>query len=417
VAWDALVSFFHKGIATDAQDLPLQVDAEVEEAQHRLFAEAMVDRLYQRFGAFVPAPDVADGGHLALTAADEVGSATFRWDLSEALKVSRPLLLHLHPLEAARELVRNEGLDAVVSRTVVPPLQTGVLPLSIIANLPPHREGVLALGVTVEAPPKPPHRMQAIIETVELDPPDDTEELNLRFSPAEEPAYTVRTFAVLRDTTGIERLEGEERPHAGQQLRLTVADFPLCFIPLEASDRLLELARVQGTCHWQDEEETVEMPFTLDQDQPSFALVLPERAAEARLHIEATAREGENSLILNSLPAEAQQIGLYSFAEYGPHEITITCVFDDETTSFAVDLLPEAAPESQDEITVLAFEPQRSSRTWRWFAANPFRAGYRYRLNDSNDGGAGPWSEVCSPFASLTILVAEEEVIEDESEC
>jgi acyl dehydratase len=77
----------------------------------------------------------------------------------------------------------------------VPPIPTGVLPVSIMANLPAHRIGLLAAGVEFHAPARPPHRVRAVTEAVELKPPGDAATLRLKLSPAEPAAYIYTTAA------------------------------------------------------------------------------------------------------------------------------------------------------------------------------------------------------------------------------
>jgi hypothetical protein len=193
IAWDDIVNFFR----TDPRSLPLEVHGKIEGHELEGFAEAVTDRIRVRFGAFVPAPEKDVKPYLSLVSPEEVGSGSFEWDLSEPIQVPRPLVLHLDPLEAARELVRAHGLDTIVWETVVPPIQTGVLPIWVSANLPAHRLGLLALGVTVHAPPCPPHRVHTIVESAELHPPEDSTMIRLRLSPAEKLEYTFSTFVVL----------------------------------------------------------------------------------------------------------------------------------------------------------------------------------------------------------------------------
>ena len=402
VAWEDIFEFFRQDLST----LPLEVSGERGGPELNQFAAAMTDRVRKRFGTFIPAPKVGAGPHLALDSPEEVGSGTFQWDLSEPFLALRPFVLSLHPLEAARQLVQDHGLGTVVRRTVVPSLATGVLPVSVSANLPPDRPGILSLGVTIRVPPWPPHRFQAVVESVELEPPEDAATIRLRLSPAEKPEYLFSTFVVTRDSGGIEQLEGEEIHHQGGRLDLTPDDFPVDFVPVEASRGLLEEAVVRGSLQWPDGESEVERSFELDLDEPAIALALPKGTDGATLEIEARAHEGSRTLHLGPIPAEGLHLGRHSFPEYGPHTIEIECVFDDNTQLLAIDLLPEDRVETPEEINVLHFTPARPKREWTWFAQSPFHPGYRYRPHSGPDEEAGEWSEVRSPFGPLKIHAA-----------
>jgi hypothetical protein len=230
--------------------------------------------------------------------------------------------------------------------------------------------------------------------------------IHLRLSPAEQLAYTFSTFIVLRQGSGIERLEGGETPHQGSRLDLSPDDFPVSFVSIGASQGLLELATVHGMCRRRQGESEAEQPFELAVEQPAIALALPRGTAEATLAIEARSRDGARALQLGPVPARNLQLGLHSFPEYGPHRVEITCVFDDDIQLFAIDLLPEDRPEISEEITVLHFTPAQLKREWTWWARSPFRAGYRYRAHRSPDESAAAWSEICSPFEPLKIRAA-----------
>ena len=400
-AKEDIVNFFR----TDPRSLPLEVNGKIEGLELDGFAEAITDRIRVRFGAFVPAPEKDVKPYLSLASPEEVGSGIFEWDLSEPIQAPRPLILHLDPLEAARELVRDHGLEAIVRETVVPPIQTGVLPIWISANLPAHRLGILALGVTIHAPPCPPHRVHTIVESAELHPPEDSTMIRLRLSPAEKLEYTFSTFVVIRDATGIERLEGGETSHQGSRLDLSPDDFPVSFVSIGASRGLLELAAVHGICRRPEGESEVEQPFELAFDQPGVALALPKGTAGATLEIEARSREEAKALQLGPFPARNLQLGLHSFPEYGSHRVEITCVFDNDMQLFTIDFLPEDRPETSEEITVLHFTPTRLKREWTWWAQSPFRAGFRYRTHRSPDESPTEWSEIRSPFEPLEIRV------------
>jgi hypothetical protein len=227
--------------------------------------------------------------------------------------------------------------------------------------------------------------------------------IHLRLSPAERLAYTFSTFVVLREGTGIERLEGRETPHQGNRLDLRPDDFPVSFVSIGASRGLLELAAVHGICRRRKGEAAVEQPFELAVDQPTIALAFPRGTEGPTLDIEARSRDGARALQLGPVPARNLQLGLHSFPEYGSHRVEITCVFDNDIQLFAIDLLPEDRPETSEEMTVLHFTPAQLKREWTWWAQSPFRAGYRYRTHRSPDESPAAWSEMRSPFESLEI--------------
>lgn len=395
--WQDLVQFFRG----DPNTLPLEIEGEGKNFELDDFAESMADHVCLRFGKFAPSPKDDAQPYFVLQASSEVGTGSFEWDLSEPTTVTRGVILTFNPLEVARLLIRDAGQDSAIRETTVPPIKVGTVAVAIWANLPSQRLGVLSLGVTINAPPRPPIRPQAIIETVELIPPQDSGRAILRLSPAESQEYTFTTFAIVGDQ--MERYEGPETQHSGTRLDLQPHDFPLDFVLIEAASELLELADVQGVCRGPENDSPFEQPFQLKLDQRSVVIALPEGRRAATLEIEARSRDGQRMLRLSSLPAETLRLGPMSFREYGPHQIEIECMFRKDEKLIAIDLFPEGRTETPAEITTLHFTPSQPKRDWNWFARSPFYPGYRYRLRGSANTTPGPWSQPRSPFERLVV--------------
>ena len=402
----SILGFFQKETA----GLPLELEGESDIAEARekeIFAEAMTHRVVSRFGTFVPCPGENVEPYAGLIPPEEAGDGVFKWDLSTPVRVSRPLVLALEPLESARRVVKDRGLEAVLDEIVVPPIPTGVYPVSVSANLPPNLTGILALGVTLKVPPKPPHRFQQLVKSVELfPPPPEPASVLLRFSPAETPAYYFSTYAVIKDAGGIKQLEGEETPHTGDALYLNPVHFPVTFIPVEASPALLKLAVLHGICRWTAEGKESEQQVVLDDNRSMVTVALPGEAKDAVLEFRAQspeAAENSRSIILGPFPAAALRLGLHSFPGYGLHKIKIKCEFHDNIKLYAVDLLAENQPETSGEITVLHFTPSHPEKEWTYLAPSPFYPGFRYRPHPGPEEEPAQWSDVCSPFESLWI--------------
>lgn len=396
----ALSKFFQKSWEL----LPLEVVGDTEGVEQTEFADAMADRVRTRFGRFIPAPGETAEPSLLVAPPSSVGGGRFEWDLSERLEAPRPFTLDLHPFDEARALVREQGLEAVYRETTVPPLVTGYHAVTVAANLPAERPGVEAMGVTLRLPPKPPQRFQAVEASVELVQPDDRGAVRLRLAPTEKLEYTFRTFVVATNSRGTFQLDGEAQKHAGDRLDLTVGDFPVDFISLEASAGLLELSALRGVCRWRDEEGPVSQHFELVSGRPTVALALSRGAADATLEVEAHPLEGPPAALkLGPLPAADTQFDLHSFREYGPHAVEIVCDFGRGGDLFALELLAEGLDETPQNINVVHFTPAKPLKTWSYFAASPFAGGYRYRPRRGPGASPAAWSAVASPFERLTV--------------
>jgi hypothetical protein len=399
IARSALLQFFRQ----DPDLLPLEITGSIRDRE--TFAETLTDWVRSEFATFTSAPNDDRQPYLTLNLAPV--DKQFRvWDLSQPLLTWRSVILSLNSLEAARTIVQTQGIDSVLRKTTIPTFSTGILSVSVFANLPAHRPSILEVGVTLKAPPFLPFRPQASIATAELISPDDRAQLRLRLSPAEPPAYLATTFVVVEHAHGARKFKSAEVACQGDMLSLNPDHFPVTFLPIEAERSLLDLASITGVCHWIEESTPLEQSFELDRAQPAIALCLPRAITQsgeiqATLDITARSRLTDQTLSLNAIPAKPLRLGLHSFREYGPQSVQIECQFDQATVLMAIDLLPEDQP--LESVQIFSFTPDRPQRQWTYFVRSPFQMGYRYRLHAEDPSSPHPWSAVLEPFQPLLL--------------
>jgi hypothetical protein len=400
VAWADIANHF----SSNWKDLPITVDGTWDDRLGDDFGEAMTDRLRLNFGTLVPSPEGQHRAYMTLKSPEQGMSGSMEWDLSEPILAPRPLVLELNPLEAAKKLVAAEGLAAVARETVVPPMQTGAHRISIAANLPGERPDVVACGVTLRVPPRPPFRPQALVETSDLIPPADRATILLRLSPKEDLEYTYSTYLAVGSGGSVERLDGTETPSREENLDITIHDFPVDFVPVEASNALLEVATIYGTCRGTAAAGPVERRFELTAGRAAIVLPFPKGTTGIVCDAVAQSTALSTSLALSFPLVSGLALDLTSFPEYGAHAVEVECEFGDADRKLAaIDLLPEGSPETAGEIDVLSFTPAIPKKEWRYVARSPFQAGYRYREHRGPDEPPAPWSDVQSPFLSLRI--------------
>lgn len=403
VARNRLANLF----AVDPASLGLELEGETVEPQE--LAETLTDWIRARFGAFSAAPQADGQGYMSLSLPDW-GAGRAEWDLSQPLQTWRPIILQARPFDTIREAVHSAGMDAIVPPPViVPPLSTGMHQIEISTNIPGGCPGVAALGVTLRAGPQPPKRPQAVVSSVELATPAETALIRLQLSPNEPLAYTYSTFLIMEDSRGIRQFDGPETPGSGNRLMLTPDDFPVRLIPLSVDRGLVGLAAVHGRCRWLEEEAAFTLDFDFGTDGLERAIPFPAQASEAEIAFEMRARDNDRLLSIGPFPATPMHLGFHLFPEYGPHQVSIELAETSASSSsalplVAVDLLPEDRPEASEAITVVALTPAQPRKTWSYFAASPFRPGFRFRRHaDEAAGIPGPWSDVRSPFDKLII--------------
>jgi hypothetical protein len=389
----------------DRERLPLEVlgaaSPMVSDSGAAEFAEAMTDLVRLRYGS--AAPSIALGGQpcFALMGLEEAAvGGQVEWDLARPMLVSRPVQLRLDPFSALGASVRRFGIETVVSETTIPPIPLGFVTVDVAANLPSRRIGLRTVGADIIAVPRPPFRPDAAVKTAVFTPPEDKARVSLQLSPGEAPALAVHPFAWRDEQSGPVRLDGAPRTFPGGMLTLGVDDFPVVFVPIEASDDLLSMASVVGRCRWDGSAGLLEVELT--RSGPSAAFALPPAATNATLEFEAVPLAQGNAIRLAPTPARPTRLSIASFPEFGAHSVTVTVTLPADMSVVALDFRPEALPDEPASVTTLAFTQTRASRPWVWFAASPFAAGYRWRHHVDGSVTA-PWSDLQSPFQALAV--------------
>ena len=182
----------------DKASLPLTASEGFDSVERMRLARTLADWTLAEYAASVPSPSLPVQPTCQLSPPQTLAQVA-RWDLRQQRLVPRVMLLQLDPFEAARQVVATAGLQSVVHETVVPPLETGVVSITIAANLPEELQGILHLGVNLLAPPTPPQRVQPLTASLLFDDPKAKQTVNWRFSPIETVSYQYTTFAYLRE--------------------------------------------------------------------------------------------------------------------------------------------------------------------------------------------------------------------------
>ncbi|MER9678544.1 hypothetical protein NKJ23_04260 [Mesorhizobium sp. M0184] len=362
----------------DLAALPIGIDGIVDAGMAKSFAETMTDRIIARFGRFIPARLLGDSPVIRLER--QPGDVDLVWSLSQPFLAARRMLLPVDLLSAAQEQAERLGIGSVVIRrdmSTLPPV--GQSRVSVLFNLPASRTGVEALGITMVFAPRPPLRPQPRIVTAELGGTSDIVDIDVMLSPGEPLVYRFSTFAVLKDENGVTQVDGPETQASGSPLRLGPDMFPFELTRVEATPALVQLAIVSGLCTYTAGGKEHTTPFVLDSGRLSTAVAIPRGYDAVRIEAVATARDGSGTLRLNTVDGTDARFDLASFPSYGPTQIQITCIFDDDAQIRALSVLPIGLDDIPDNVTTLAFTPAEPTRTFRWFASTPFTAGLRYR--------------------------------------
>jgi hypothetical protein len=174
--------------------------------------------------------------------------------------------------------------------------------------------------------------------------------------------------------------------------------FPVTFVPVEASTALLSLATLDGTCTQMGNAGQVTSKFDLDAQHPAAAVTDPKGAQDVTLQIQAVTPSGQ-TITFGPMPLGNIHLDLCSFPQYGPQTVQIDCTFDPSKKSYAIELVPESQSNAQP--AVVLFTPEKPSHQWTYLALSPFQPGFRYREYRNPGEAPAPWSDLQAPSLPL----------------
>ena len=357
---------------------------------------ALLDRLVARFATLVPPPTDEALPYLELPTTVPSGAIT--WRLDDATVTWRPLLLQWQPLAVVRQQIATYGLAPFFSQSETPPLPSGHVDIEVIGNLPANRVNVLSIGAHLTAPPRPPLRPQAVQGSASLTPPADSSTVRLRLGAREALSYTIQPLVVIATDSDFLSLAGPARTANGTTVELSPADYPVTFYTISGEPALLTLARLTGVLHWQAEGRAYQTPVSLDEQQPTINLAVPQSATQPTLQLTATAHSDGRTLPVLPPPVTDGYVTRWHLPGFGAQTIRFTtAVAPAAPIRLAVQPEDAAAMPAGTRLLLRADQP---TVTWGYVVLNPFCAGFRYRLLPDGD-----WSPFLSPLEQTEVIV------------
>ena len=386
----------------DLNKLPIKI-VENEMVGSLDLSDILIDHFSTRYFSLAPITSEQHEVHLLFPAKESFQPGDFRWDLSEHFMASRYFFFKLNPLQEARTLVLERGIDSLLRTSIVESLPTGFLRLVIVHPFYHIPKGILRIGIKLEVPANPPVRTQAIHETVVFDDGQERKVVELRFSPGEEQHYAYTPFLIYHDTQGTHEINGETKRSFDQVLTIHMWEYPMSFIALSASPNILSQAHVIVSVYRKGQEEVPMEPFDITPDKSAVLAAVPGNN-DKEVVCEVTARSLISSEEVTTVlhPSQSIKIDLTSFPEYGTHEVTVKVV-NNKSGFFAVDLLPASQEDLPQNKTTLTFMGDIKNRTWSWFSSSLFQAGFQYRIHTHGETPSN-WSDVISPFIHTLTL-------------
>jgi hypothetical protein len=394
-----IINFF---LRSKAEDMGLDKIEENGAYRKQDFAEAMADRTIYYFGRFVPSPTIRTGPYVKLATPEQFNNSqsTFDqirlewsryWMLDVPIPIGRMYWLPLDMLQAGQQIDNQ----SVIEELTVPALLDGKVRVQVTVNVPSPRQGVKkvnGLGVSILN-----SLSLNVIQNIPLPEFGDPDSVDLKFPPKQGDTYEYqyRTHSNLSNQNQTQQTE--PKPHIvtnfdADFIYLGSNDFPVAFIPVEATPELLNGARVEGTLQWRGGQS----PFTLNSSQPTISLAIPLNAnnnnATLEVEIHSTAGVGVK-VVKISLPARGTKLTPYNFREFGLQNVEINC-----TVSGNDFVTYEFQREGDSNIESLWFTSDTRRKTLTYSSYSLFQYQFRYRRK-----GQSQWSDYIAPFQSLQL--------------
>jgi hypothetical protein len=363
-------------------------------------ADALLDRLVERFCALMPGP--ADGPAADVRVVFDAAlmpAGRVSWALDKVLLCPRLLVMEADPLAPLRELPPASWPGQLVRRHSVPALGSGWHSLTLLPNLPGPRVGLLRTQVEVIAPPRPPARPFSSRASATL-PANDTPVLvNLRLAPDEPLHYQWKISSFVRQDGHAQLVEGPVQTADRRHLVIGADALGLHFVSVEAEAAFLREARITLSCQGQRAGKPWATEGAIDSAHPRLALALPPGVTDATLSATATAlADGRTCATPAQAVAENLYLDAFSFEGSGARSLALVCDFDDAAPQVLIELVPEDRVDQAGRRALLRLTPAAPAATWGWTALSPFRSGYRWRW-----AGQADWSATTSPTVPLQL--------------
>lgn len=390
VSYDALVKYFK----TDFSLLPLTIfSGDVQTTKSPYFSATMSDRVITAFAKFISLPGGGQNNFVQLVSPQQAGSGLFSWALNEPVSALRPLCLAMNPFEAAQQLVKQQGEDAVVSEVTVPSIETGYSTITLATSLPSPLSEDVVLGVNLTVAPDFPFRPQKQTKTLQIEPDTNLYQHTFFFSTDNNDiAFDYQPYAVVFANGVAHKVFGEKQSFTRSLLYVGPQSFPITFIAIKAEPALMEIATFEGVVKRADGQS---INFALSAQNPSVNLEMLTLDDQDVIHGQAISLDGRHKVQLPPLAVNSMTIGRYSFAEYGYQEVKVTCQFKNSQQPLLIEFQGEGETQTQNRF----FSPNSDQQHFGWSTVSIFQCRYRYKIPGQS------WSDYIAPDKPLQITV------------
>ncbi len=368
---------------------------------HAVAADAVLDRLVERFGTLMPGPadDTAGNVRLVFDAA-RMPAGQVSWNLAEPVLCPRLLVTDADPLAPLRELAPEQWAGTLVRRHHVPALGSGWHTVTVLPNLPGPRAGLLRTQLELIAPPRAPARPFSSHASAAW-PADDTPfSVNLRLAPDEPLHYQWKTSAWVLNASLPTQVQGPLQTSNQRHLVVGPDALGLRLLCVEIDAAMLREARVEVSCQGLHNGQVWNVRGQVDGVRHRLVLALPHDLQDGTVTATATSLTDGRSCVARPQPLTDRGVYLdpFSFEGSGARSLSLVCEFDDDTPQVQVELAPEDRIDEPGRRSLWRLTPAAPAADWSWTALSPWRSGYRWRWAGQSD-----WSAALSPDQALRL--------------
>ncbi|UXY08909.1 hypothetical protein N7922_13500 [Kosakonia sp. ML.JS2a] len=366
--------------------LPLNITpvfTSTDPALIRLFSQALLDRLYNRYGQPWSGPVDSNTTWIGLNMPNDGHDVIelFREELTR-----RPLCFTLDPFAAAQQIAKVD-INAILHYPEPLPMPDGKLMFDLFYTWPPGLSDRVNIDVQITIPPG---LLYPTEQTKTLLLQATTTHLACEFynnSPDGADSYHYQVRITWSTDHGRQFLIGELTPFTGSTLVLGYNALPCPFLTINIDPGFASSCRLSGIFHSQDKN----VPLLLTEKAQWFSYPRLDKEDHAELTAEQVS--GPGVVPLPTPVMLSTTIGAWCFPQFGAQRALITVHFP--ATMPYVELLFQA--QGRDDEQAHAFTHSQPTFEYRWTVTSIFAAGFRYRTR------TGEWSDYVSGDQTIDI--------------
>lgn len=386
------------GGSTAAPDIPELLD----QIKRPLFFDSVVDHIIDRFSlkTHIYKNDLL----VALARAEDFDTATFEWNMSEALLTQRLCSITASPFDAATSQLSESQLAELIEEKELPFIGSNKTQLSAYANFAERAKGVLSVGANVHQDASPPERPVPLNKGIEFTGQDEAAKIFLHNASDNILQYTYEGVVVIETDKGIIHCQGNPTQSSEKILVLNPRDFSVTAIPFSLDSAWHNLIEAEITLQFEYQGREHKVDGVLQARNSSIQFFVPEEASNVVGTVSLKDIASGKSLDIELSGLSGMDVNHFAFLECGKQTIKIVGEFTDDASWRAVELRPVSHEhDANSKPSLVHLTPSNPETFWHWFSQSPFDAAYQYRALNHLGNPMHAWRTVEYPYPDLIL--------------